>query len=75
MRRWKDYPEYLRNKVRRKVAELAKNEEDTFVNEAIEDALKLVIPELKNATVEDDAFHELITEIHAEYIRGGATDE
>lgn len=76
MRTWTDYQEFQWTAVRRRCAELVQGTPGKeLTHEIVEQALTEVIPELAKATVEDDEFHELVTEVFADYIREGATDE
>lgn len=75
VREWKDYQEFHRTGVRRRIAELTEKALDReLTHEIIEEALTGVIPDLKGETVDNDDFHELVTVVYAEYIRGGAVD-
>lgn len=71
----KDFHPHQLLAFRRKLAELVQQQTDKqLTRELIEQAVVESIPELADATVEDDDFHSLISEISAEYSRNGALD-
>lgn len=75
MMEWRLYPPHLKNGVRNRITELVNASQDKeLLHIFIEIALIEKVPEHKDSSVADDEFHELITEIYAEYIKLGAVD-
>jgi hypothetical protein len=72
---WKLWQEFRKKKVRNAlIAAVAASRDKELTHEMIEQALVDADPELKSATVDDDDFHVLVTEVYAEHVRTGAVD-
>lgn len=72
---WAAYHTNTKQTVRRILSTLvATTAERELTHEMVEQAVQQAIPALAGASVEDDAYHFLITEIYAEYQRHGAVD-
>lgn len=75
MRSWDDFTPKRKKAVLITCAMLvSRSPNKELTHEMVEEALLLVVPELSGQTIEDDEFHELVTEVYVQYARADGAD-